>query len=80
LHPKRRLFEPPCETVRQGEHATAQRLAVQMPQAALVEIERRAMIEAGVDAKEKILAEARHKLAVIDDTVEKKREMLSKVD
>jgi len=66
--------------VRQGEHATAQRLAVQMPQAALVEIERRAMIEAGVDAKEKILAEARHKLAVIDDTVEKKREMLSKVD
>jgi chromosome segregation ATPase len=62
------------------EHATTQRQAVQAPQATLVEIERRAMIEAGVDTKEKILAEARHKMAVIDDTVEKKREMLRKVD
>jgi len=62
------------------EHAAAQRQAVQAPQATLVEIERRAMIEAGVDAKEKILAEARHKMAVSDDTVEKKREMLRKVD
>ena len=62
------------------EHAAGQRQAVQVPQAALVEIERHAMIEAGVDTEEKILAEARHKMAVIDDTVEKKREMLRKVD
>jgi hypothetical protein len=62
------------------EHATAQREGVQKPQALLADIERHAMIEAGVDAKEGILAEARHKLAVIDDTVEKKREMLRKVD
>jgi chromosome segregation ATPase len=62
------------------EHATAQRQAVQAPQATLAEIERHAMIEADVDAKEKVLAEARHKMAVIDDTVEKKREMLRKVD
>jgi hypothetical protein len=62
------------------EHATAQRQAAQAPQAALAEIERYALIEVGVDAKEKILAEARHKMAVIDDTVEKKREMLRKVD
>jgi hypothetical protein len=38
------------------------------------------MLEAGVDAKEQILAEARHKLAVVDDTVEQKSEMLRKVD
>lgn len=62
------------------EHAAAQRQGVQQPQAVLAEIERGAMIEAGVDAKEKILAEARHKMAVIDDTVEKKRDMLRKLD
>ena len=62
------------------EHATTQRQALQAPQVALVEIERHALIEAGVDAKEKTLAEARHKMAVIDDTVEKKRELLRKVD
>jgi hypothetical protein len=62
------------------EHAAAQRQAVQAPQATLAEIERGAMLETGIDAKEKILTEARHKLAVIDDTVEKKRDMLRKVD
>jgi hypothetical protein len=62
------------------EHATVRRQAVQTPQATVAEIERHAMIEAGVDAKEKILAEARHKMAVIDDTVEKKRDLLRKVD
>src|SRR5262245_19813651 len=62
------------------EHATAQRQAVEAPQGTLAEIERGAMLEAGIDGKEKILAEARHKLAVIDDTVEKKRDMLRKVD
>ncbi len=58
----------------------ATREAAAKPQALSREIERRAMLEAGVDAKERILAEARHKLAVIDDTVEQKREMLRKVD
>jgi hypothetical protein len=66
--------------LRLKEHATATREAVTKPQAALAEIERRTMLEAGVDAKEKTLAEARHKLAVIDDTVEKKRDMLRKVN
>jgi hypothetical protein len=46
----------------------------------LAQIERSAMLEAGVDAKEQILAEARHKLAVVDDTVEQKSEMLRKAD
>jgi len=62
------------------EHAGAQREDVQKPQSVLAEIERQAMIKAGVDAKEKVLAEARHKMAVIDDTVEKKRDMLRKLD
>ena len=66
--------------LRLREHASAQRAAVAQPQTMLAEIERRAMLEAGVDAKEKVLAEARHKLAVADDTVEKKRDMLRKLD
>ena len=66
--------------LRLNEHATAQRQLVQQAQLALAELERHAMLDAGVDAKEQILAEARHKLAVIDDTVEKKRDMLRKVD
>jgi len=66
--------------MRLQEHAAAQRKAAQEPQAALAEIERRAMVEAGVDAKEKVLSESRHKMAAMDDMVEKKREMLRKLD
>jgi hypothetical protein len=66
--------------LRLKEHAAATRKAAAKSQAELAEIERHAMLEAGVDAKEQTLAEARHKLAVVDDTVEKKREMLRKVD
>jgi hypothetical protein len=49
-------------------------------QAALAEIARRALVEDGVEAKEKILTEARHNLAALDDTAEKKRELLRKID
>ena len=66
--------------LRLREHATAQRAAVAEPQAALADIERRAMLELGIDAKEKVLAEARHKLAVVDDTVDKKQGVLRKLD
>src|SRR5262245_32396970 len=66
--------------LRLQEHAAAQGRTGQEPQAALAEIERRAMVEAGVDAKEKILSEARHKMAAIDEMVEKKRDMLRKLD
>ena len=66
--------------LRLKEHATARREAAADPQALLAQIERRALLEAGVDAKEQILAEARHKLAVVDDTVEQKSEMLRKAD
>jgi chromosome segregation ATPase len=66
--------------LRLKEHATAKREDVHKQQAVVVEIERRAMLASGVDSKEKTLAEARHKLAVIDDTVEKKRSMLRQTD
>jgi hypothetical protein len=66
--------------LRLREHATAQRAAVTEPQAALDDIERRALLELGIDAKEKVLAEARHKLAVVDDTVEQKQGVLRKLD
>jgi hypothetical protein len=66
--------------LRLREHATAKRAAVEQPEAALSAIERRAMVAAGVEAKEKALAEARHRLAVLDDTVEKKHGLLRDVD
>jgi hypothetical protein len=66
--------------LRLREHATARREAVARAQVALAEIARHALVEAGVEAKEKTLTEARHNLAVLDDTVEKKRDMLSKID
>jgi hypothetical protein len=66
--------------LRLREHATVRREAVTERQAALAEIARRTLVESGVEAKEKILTEARHTLAVLDDTVEKKRELLRKID
>jgi hypothetical protein len=64
--------------LRLREHAIAQRKATSEAQAALAELERHAMVAAGIEAKEKTLAETRHKLAVMDDTVEKKRAMLGR--
>jgi hypothetical protein len=66
--------------LRLREHAIARREAVREPQAALGEIERRAMLEVGVEAEEKTLTEARHRLAAVDDMVEKKRDILRKAD
>ena len=66
--------------LRLREHATAKRAAVDEPQSVLSAIERRAMLAAGVETKEKALAEARHRLAVLDDTVEKKHGLLREVD
>ena len=38
------------------------------------------MIEAGIEPKERALAEARHKLAAADQTLEEKHGLLRKVD
>jgi hypothetical protein len=61
-------------------HAEARRSKVAELQAALSELERRVLIERGADAKERALAEARHRLAVVDDTVQKKQSNLAEVD
>ena len=66
--------------LRLREHAMGKRAALEQPQAVLSQIERRAMVMAGVEAKEKALAEARHRLAALDDTVEKKHGLLRDVD
>jgi hypothetical protein len=66
--------------LRLREHAAAQRALVAERQAAVAEIERQAMVELGVDAKERNLAEARHRLAVVDATVEKKQGVLRELD
>jgi hypothetical protein len=66
--------------LRLREHATAKRAAAEERKAALSQIERRAMLEAGVDDKERLLAEARHRLATADDAVEAKHGELRAVE
>jgi len=66
--------------LRLREHATAKRTQAAERQAALSEVERRAMIEVGIEPKERALAEARHKLASADRTLEEKHGLLRKID
>src|SRR5262245_20025622 len=66
--------------LRLREHAIAKRKAASQMQSALAELERRALVDAGIEAKERVLTEARHKLAMADDTVEKKRALLGKAN
>jgi hypothetical protein len=66
--------------LRLREHATAKRAEAVDRQGALSEVERRAMIEAGIEPREEALAEARHKLAAADQTLEEKHGLLRKVD
>lgn len=66
--------------LRLQEHAAAKRADAEGRLAALGGIEQRAMVQAGVDDKERALAEARHHLAACDDIVEKKRELLKQVE
>jgi hypothetical protein len=66
--------------LRLREHATAKRAEADERQAALSDVERRAMVEAGIEPKERALTEARHKLATADATLGEKQGLLSKVD
>ena len=66
--------------LRLREHATAKRAETGDRQVALSEVERTAMIEAGIEPRERALAEARHKLAAADQTLEEKHGLLRKVD
>jgi hypothetical protein len=66
--------------LRLREHGTAKRADAVARKTVLADLERRAMLDAHADAKEQVLAEARSKLAVADDVVEKKRALLQEVD
>ena len=66
--------------LRLREHATAKRAAASERLALLSRIERRAMVEAGIEPKERALAEARHKLAAADATLDEKHGLLRKLD
>ncbi len=66
--------------LRLREHATARRTAAAEAGTALAEIERRAMADAGIEMKERSLAEARHKHAAADRTAEDKQGLMRKVD
>ncbi len=66
--------------LRLREHATAKRGAAQACLAAVSAIERRAMVEAGIEPKERALTEARHRLGAADTTLDEKHELLRKLD
>jgi hypothetical protein len=66
--------------LRLREHATAKQQGAVQAQAAMSDIERRAMLEAGMEAKERALTEARHKLAAADGTLEDKNGLLRKLE
>lgn len=66
--------------LRLREHATVKAAEASQAQAVLSDIERRAMREAGIEAKEANLAEARHKLAAAEQMLEDKNGLLGKLD
>jgi hypothetical protein len=66
--------------LRLREHATAKRTAAKERLGVLSDIERRAMVEAGIEPKERVLAEARHKLAAADTTLDEKHALMRKLD
>jgi chromosome segregation ATPase len=66
--------------LRLREHASAKRVETAEREKAVADIERRAMVEAGIEAKERALNEARHKLAASDQTLEDKNGLLNKLE
>jgi hypothetical protein len=66
--------------LRLREHATAKRATAEERLSLLSGIERRAMVEAGIEPRERALAEARHRLAAADTTLDEKHGLLRKLD
>ena len=62
------------------EHANRQRQLADAARAQIAGLERQAMIEAGIEPKERALAEARHKLAGADGNAERKRSALKEIE
>jgi hypothetical protein len=66
--------------LRLREHANAKRAAATEKLTALSEVERRAMLDAGIEPKERALTEARGKLSAADKAVEDRQGALRKLD
>jgi hypothetical protein len=66
--------------LRLREHATAKRAEAAARLAALSNIERRALVAAGIEPKEEALADARRKLAEADAALEQKLGQLNELD
>jgi hypothetical protein len=66
--------------LRLREHAAAKRAAANERLTALSQVERRAMVEAGIEPKERALATAREELAAADKVLEEKHGQLRKLD
>jgi hypothetical protein len=66
--------------LRLREHANAMRAQASERASALANVERRTMIEAGIEPKELVLTEARHKLAATEQTLGDKNGLLAKLD
>ncbi len=66
--------------LRLREHANLQRKAADDERMSIAALERQAMIDAGIEPKERILAEARHKLASADANAERRRGLLTEVE
>lgn len=66
--------------VRLREHALRQRKAADDVRLAIAAIERDAMVAAGIEPKERALAEARHRLATSDANAERKRVQLKEIE
>ncbi len=66
--------------LRLREHANTKRAAATEKLTDLSQVERRAMLDAGIEPKERALTEARGKLAVADKAVEDRQGALRKVD
>jgi hypothetical protein len=71
------LIEIPA---RLREHAKGKRAVADDVRAARGEVERRAMIAVGVEPKERVLAEARHRLASCEATLDGKRTQLAAIE
>lgn len=66
--------------LRLRDHATRQRQRADDVKTTVAGVERQAMVAAGIETKERELAEARYRLAAADATVEKKRTLLADIE
>ena len=66
--------------LRLREHASRQRRTADDVKAMIAALERQAMVDAGIEPRERTLAEARHKLAAADANAERRRAQLKDIE